>query len=50
MELRPPLRLGVVAIEKGAFRLPLTKSAKFTYLYHSQGYLSDRELNWVTVI
>ena len=27
MELRPPLHLGVVAIEKGAFWLPSTKVA-----------------------
>ena len=32
MELRPPLHLGVVAIEKGAFGLPLTKVANFTYV------------------
>ena len=28
-----PLRLGVVPIEKGAFGLPSTKVAKFTYLF-----------------
>ena len=28
-----PLLLGVVAIEKGAFGLPLTAVANFTYLY-----------------
>ena len=33
MELRPPLDLSVVAIEKGAFRSPLTKVTNFTYLY-----------------
>ena len=32
MELCPPLHLGVVAIEKGAFRLPSSKVANFTYL------------------
>ena len=31
MELRPPLHLGVVAIEKGAFGSPSTKVANFTY-------------------
>ena len=29
MELRPPLHLGVVAVEKGAFGLPLTTVANF---------------------
>ena len=33
MKLHPPLHLGVVAIEKGAFESPLTKIANFTYLY-----------------
>ena len=32
MELRPLLRLGVVAIEKGAFVSPSTTVANFTYL------------------
>ena len=32
MELRPPLHLGVVAIEKGAFGSPSTKVANFTLL------------------
>ena len=31
MEYWPPLHLGVVAIEKGAFRSPSTKVANFTY-------------------
>ena len=31
MELHPPQHLGVVAIEKGAFGLPSTKVANFTY-------------------
>ena len=31
MELRPPLHLGVVAIEKGAFGSPSTMVANFTY-------------------
>ena len=28
----PPLQLSVIAIERGAFRSPKTKVAKFTYL------------------
>ena len=32
-ELRPPLHLGVVAIEKGAFWSPSTAVANFTYIY-----------------
>ena len=35
MELRPPLHLRVVAIEKGAFESPLTKVANFTFLFYS---------------
>ena len=31
MEQCPPLHLSVVAIEKGAFKTPLTKVANFTY-------------------
>ena len=30
---RPPLHLGVVAIEKGAFGSPSTMFANFTYIY-----------------
>ena len=33
MELHPPLHLGVVAIEKGAFGLSSTKVANSTYFY-----------------
>ena len=33
MEYRPPLHLGVVAIEKGAFGSPSTKVANFTFTY-----------------
>ena len=33
MESRPPLHLGVVAIEKGAFRSPSSKIINFTYIY-----------------
>ena len=32
MEKCPSLHFGVVAIEKGAFRSPLTKVANFTFL------------------
>ena len=38
MEKYPPLHLGVVPIEKGAFRLPSTEVTNFTffiYLLHS---------------
>ena len=31
---RPPLHLGVVAIEKGAFGSPSTMVANFTYLHN----------------
>ena len=34
----PPLHLGVVAIEKGAFGLPSTKVANFTYMVSSMYY------------
>ena len=33
MDLHPPLQVGVVAIEKGAFSSPSTKVANYTYLY-----------------
>ena len=29
----PPLHLGVVAVEKGAFGSPLTKLTNFTFIY-----------------
>ena len=32
--LRPPLHIGVVAIEKGAFGLPSTMVANFTFYLH----------------
>ena len=32
MDLRPPLHLGVVAIQKGAFESPSTKVANFTFI------------------
>ena len=38
MELRPPLHLGVVAMEKGAFGSPSSIVANFTYLIFT--YLS----------
>ena len=34
MELRSPLHVGVVAIEKGAFESPSTKVANFTFYYY----------------
>ena len=39
MELRPPQHLGVVAIEKGAFRSPSTKDANLTTTYMYIFYL-----------
>ena len=33
MELRPPLHLGIVAIEKGAFGSPSTKVANFIHFH-----------------
>ena len=33
MELHPPLHLGAVAIEKGAFRSPSTVVANFTFYF-----------------
>ena len=42
VEYHPPLRLGVVAIEKGAFGLPSTTVTNFTYLYkQNDGYLNE---------
>ena len=38
----PPLHLGVVAIEKGAFGSPSTMVANFTLLYAKQFHLTDR--------
>ena len=40
-ELRPPLHLGVVAIEKGAFGSPSTMVANFTYFTSSLPLLPD---------
>ena len=34
MEYRPPLPLGVVAIEKGPFRSPLNNGRQRYYIYH----------------
>ena len=42
----PPLHLGVVAIEKGAFGLPSTMVANFTFIYHSSNTL-DTIVRWV---
>ena len=36
-ELRPPLHLGVVAIEKGAFGSPSTAVANYNYYYYYKG-------------
>ena len=44
MELRPPLHLSVVAIEKGAFGSPSTKVANFTYLLYKFRKISSRIL------
>ena len=33
MEQHPPLHLGIVAVEKGAFGSPSTKVANFTFIY-----------------
>ena len=47
MELRPPLHLGVVAIEKGAFGSPSTMVANFTYIYI---YIYICILEWFTAL
>ena len=39
MEYHPPLHLGVVAIEKGAFESPSTKITNFTYSYIYEAFL-----------
>ena len=61
MAWRPSLHLGVVAIEKGAFGLPSTKVAFFTYLYSRNHTLlliiftqkiifnSKKKVNYVTI-
>ena len=43
MELHPPLCLGVIAMEKGAFRSPVTKVADFLLIamYHLQFILAS---------
>ena len=43
MEYHLPLHLGVVAIEKGAFRSPSTKVVNFTYIYISK--VGDRSVH-----
>ena len=46
MELHPPLHLGVVTIEKGAFWLPSTKVANFTtYLCRKKDETMDHIVN-----
>ena len=48
MEYRPPLHLGVVAIENRAFGLPLTKVANFTFtLYFDPEVNSAALLVWI---
>ena len=42
----PSLHIGVVAIEKGAFGLPSTMVANFTYFYKSKLYFV---WNWIIV-
>ena len=37
-ELNPPLHISVVAIEKGAFRLPLTIVANFAFFIHTKSH------------
>ena len=37
----PPLHIGVVAIEKGAFRSPSTTVANFTYLFNQTTILKS---------
>ena len=41
---RPPLYLGVVAIEKGAFWLPSTTVANFTYFFMNMGRDSEESI------
>ena len=47
MELRPPLHLGVVAIEKGTFGSPLTKVANFTYLLFYIQFPVEFWITWI---
>ena len=44
------LHLGVVAIEKGAFRSPLTKVAEFTYMYILHMCMYVCTFAWVFII
>ena len=37
IEYHPPLHIGVVAIERGAFRLPSTMGANFIYYLFTLG-------------
>ena len=39
----PPLHLGVVAIEKGAFGLPSTMVANFTYFYYCKQTIKHKK-------
>ena len=44
MEWCPPLHLGVVAIEKGAFGSPLTKIASCTYFIYEKSWNKSSQL------
>ena len=47
MELRPPLHIGVVAIEKGAFGLPSTKVANLNKVcVYKKGFVVE----WSTMV
>ena len=45
-EYRPPLHLGVAAIEKGALWLPLTLVANFTFYFCKSNKQLDMRLKW----
>ena len=46
MELHPPLHLGVVAIEKGAFGSPLTAVANFSLLINQKCQEKPKSICW----
>ena len=46
MELCPPLHQSVVAIEKAAFRSPLTKIANFTFTYRQKLGLKKKKTDY----
>ena len=45
-QVEPPLHIVVIAIEKGAFKLPLNKIANFTYymIYMNKYILSSQKM------